>query len=285
MKTILPVGLVVIGLTVGQRVRAADWTQVCASVGHFASLVAVQRDQSVPANTAVGTARRILNQPGMITDEVGNEIARQVYETPRRSPAQEEAALRTECLTPAGGEPSPAASHHPHVVALAPIELNAGPNYIANFAPDGRGAVVTLAWHDDGGGHGHDVFTVTVAGAGPVTMPGGSDAVRDDPNHDSDMLRSVRFARGRVDGAEATLLLTATRQSGSGPTPTRYRVFRLARQGDTYGFVPVLSEQLPASCNADMALSVAAGLPVRRSYRGAATANGCPKDSQIARQE
>ncbi|MBV8612632.1 MAG: hypothetical protein JOY66_02520 [Acetobacteraceae bacterium] len=284
MKTILPFGLAIIGLTVGQQVRAADWTQVCASVGHFAGLVATQRDQFVPANTAVSTARRILDQPRMITEEVSNEIARQVYGMPRRSPAEEEDMLRTECLTPAGGEPPRAAPRHARVVVLAPIELNVGPNHVTRFAPDGRAAIITLTWQDDGRGHGHDVFAATVDDGGPVVMPSGRDTVRDDPYHDRDMLSSIRFARGQVDGADATLLLTAIRQPGTGPTPTLYRVFQLTRQDDAYRFKPVLSEQLPASCNADMALSVAAGLPVRRSYRGPATANGCPKTSQIARQ-
>lgn len=286
MKAILPIGLVVVGLIVGHRVHAAsDWTQTCASVGHFASLVATQRDQSVPADAAVSTARRILDQPRMITEEVGNEIARQVYDTPQRSPAQEEDMLRTECLTPAGNEPPRVAPRHARVVVLAPIELNVGVNHITNAAPDGRDATIVLTWQNDGSGYGHDVFAVTIAGAGPVVMPSGRDTVRDDPYHDRDMLSSIRFARGQVDGADAMLLLTATRQPGTGPTPTLYRVFRLARQDDAYRFVPVLSEQLPASCNADMALSVAAGLPLRRSYRGAASSSGCTGTPQVARQE
>ena len=220
----------------------------------------------------------------MITDTVSREIALQVYETPLRSPAQEEDVLRTECLTPVG-EPPRAASHDTRVVVLAPIELNVGANQVTTSTPDGRDATITLTWHDDGGGHGHDVFAVTPAGASPVMMPDGGNSVRDDPGHDRDMLSSVRFARGQVDGADATLLLIATRQPGPGPTPTIYWAFQLTRQDDTYRFVPVLSVRLSALCNADMALSVAAGLPLRQSYRGAATTSGCPEGAHLAQKE
>lgn len=285
MNALLPAGLVVIGMTMGHRADAAlDWTRTCATVGHFAGLVAAQRDQHVPLDTAVSTARRILIRPRMITDTVAHEIALQVYETPQRSPAQEEDVLRTECLTPVG-EPPRAASRRARVVVLAPVELNVGTNQITDFTPDGRDATVTLTWHDDGSGRGHDVFAVTPAGAGPVVMPDGGDTIRDDPGQDRDMLSSVRFAQGQVDGANATLLLIATRQPGTGPTPTTYRVYQLTRQDDAYHFVLVLSEQLSASCNADMALSVAASLPLRRSYRGAATTNGCPEGPHLAQRE
>lgn len=285
MKAALAIALFVasMGLASGAH-AAADWTEICATVGHFAGLLAAERDQQVPADAAVNAARRILDQPWMLSDAVSDEIARQVYGTPRRSPAQENASLRTECLTPPANPPG-APARPAHVVVLAPIELNVGSNHVTHFAPDGHDANITLQWHDDGNGHGYDVFTVIVAGAGPVVMPSGGDTLRDDPAHDRDMRSSVRFARGRVDGADAALLLTASRQPGNGPTPTLYRVFKLHRQDASYRFVPVLSRQLAGSCNADMALSVAAGLPLRRSYRGPLTANGCSQAPQVAHKE
>src|SRR5690348_13334774 len=179
--------LFAISMTVAHEVRAAtDWTRTCAAVGHFAGLVAVQRDQNVPAEAAVNTARRILGQPGIITQAVGDEIAHQVYNTPQRSPEQENHALQTECLEPVS-EPGGAVPRRAKVVVLAPIELNVGNNLIAHFTPDGRDSIITLKWHNDGGGHGHDVFAIEVAGAGRVTMPGGGDTIRDDPAHDRDM--------------------------------------------------------------------------------------------------
>lgn len=286
MKSVVRIGLIVLALAESRMARAApDWTSACAVVGHFAGLVAAERDQHEPVEAATGTARRILDEPSMITDAVGDEIAHQVYDTPHRSPRQEDDILRTECLTPIS-KPGRGPSQHAEVAVLAPIELNVGANQVADFTPDGRDATVTLSWQDDEGGHGHDVFAVAVAGAGNVIMPSGGDTVRDDPDHDRDMRSSIRLARGRVDGADVTLLLSATRAPGPGPTPTLYRVFALRQHDATYRFVPVVSEQLTGGfCNADMALSVAAGLPLRRSYRGASTANGCPQSSQIARQE
>ncbi len=286
-------GTLLIGLLVGGSLAAIpahaepDWTRVCTMVGHAAALVAAGRDQHLVADVAVSAARRILAQPPMLTDTVGAEIAAQVYRTPNLSPAQEAARLRAECLTPADA-PQPARDAGPppshdltpgQVRVLAPLELHTGDNQIAHLLDGGRDAVITLTWQDDGHGRGHDVFTVKISDAGPVTMTDGT-AITDDPGNDRDMLRSVRFARGQVDGADVLLLLIASRQPGEGPTPTVYRVFGLRAEGGGFQFVPLLATRLPMGfCNADMALSVASGLPLRASYRGLRTTNGCPVSS------
>ncbi len=110
-------------------------------------------------------------------------------------------------------------------------------------------------------------------------MPDGT-AITDDPGDDYDMLRSVRFARGRVNGEEATLLLVGSRQAGSGPTDTAYQVFRLVQRATGYQFELLSEQRLPNGfCNADMALSVASGLPLRNSYRGPRTPDGCRQAS------
>ncbi len=138
---------------------------------------------------------------------------------------------------------------------------------------------MNLTWQDDGDGRGHDVFTVAIPDTGPVAVGGGG-TVTDDPGNDRDMRRSVRFARGQVDGANAILLLIADREPGGGPTPTWYHVYRLVQQGSHHWFAPLATERLPTGfCNADMALSIASGLPLRASYRGPHTANGCPEPS------
>jgi hypothetical protein len=285
MKGALAIGFLLAVTGLADRAEASDWDQVCKEVGHFASLVAVERDQHAPLSSAIRVARRVLDQPPIITEEVGEEIARQVYATPERSPNEEDAVLGAKCLTP-GNQPSSGADFKSQQVRiLAPIELDVGVNQVARFTPDGRDAAVTLTWQDDGGGHGRDVFSVNVPDNGSVIMPDGSDSVWDNPGNDRDMPRSVRFARGLVNGTDATLLLSAARARGEGATSVTYRVFRLVQEDNRYRFIPVLTETLAPFCNADMALSVASGLPLRRSYRGARTANGCPSQPELARQE
>ncbi len=290
MKAALPVAVVVaLGLTFPAS-AAVDWQTACATVGDFAGLVAAERDQKRPERAATATARRILGRPPILTREVGAEITRQVYRTPDLSPEQETATMRSKCLAPTdttpAAKPAPIPPPPPMKIAanpvkvLAPIELHTGENRIPNFTPDGRDGAITLTWQDDGEGRGHDVFTVAIPDAGPVGVAGG-DAITDDPGNDRDMRRSVRFARGQVDGANTTLLLIADRQPGGGPTPTRYRVYQLVRQGGRDWFAPLENEPMLASfCNADMALSIASGLPLRASYRGPRTANGCPESPE-----
>ena len=155
-----------------------------------------------------------------------------------------------------------------------PIPLHTGVNRIDRFAPDGGQADLSSAWQDDGHGSGHDLFAADVPGVGTVGMPGGN-SISDEPLHDYDMQRSVRFALGRVDGKPATLLLLATRGAGEGATTTTYQVFRLEQMAGGLGFALVTQRTLPRPfCNADMALSVASGLPLRISYRGPLTQDG-----------
>ncbi len=130
-----------------------------------------------------------------------------------------------------------------------------------------------------------------------MALPDGS-PIADDPHNGGDVLSSVRFARGMVDGAEASLLLRAARRpSGAGPSVPTAAVFEMyqlvprsvgAETRDE--FVPILRRELRFRfCNADLALSVASGLPLRSSYRGPRgadgqfTSNGCP-DTAIARR-
>jgi hypothetical protein len=285
MRAALAIGLLVAVTGLANPAQATDWEQTCAQVGHFAGLLAVERDQRAPLGRAIKVARRLLDHPPMITEEVGDEIAHQVYASQALSPAQEDATLRAKCLTPVGQPSSESRTPSARVEVLAPIELDVGSNQVARFAPDGRDATVILAWQDDGSGHGRDVFSASVTGSGSVIMPGGGDSIRDDPGNDRDMRSSVRFARGQVNGAVATLLLRATRTPGEGATQAVYQVFRLIQEDNHYRFAPVLTERLAPFCNADMALSTASGLPLRRSYRGPMTANGCPSQSELARQE
>jgi len=186
------------------------------------------------------------------------------------------------------------------ITDLTGIPLQIGPNRISRFAPDGRDAEIILAWQSDGRGGGRDVFFVTMPrgpdgewrtvdlleGANPTP----SAIITDDPGQGHDVIRSVRFARGRVDGETATLLLIATRAAidQTGPSNTLYEVYRLMQIGGKDQFRQISQQLLPDRyCNADVALTVASGLPLRSSYRGPRGSdgvfilNGCP-DSAIS---
>lgn len=185
------------------------------------------------------------------------------------------------------GQIQPEGQPAKRITDLVPIPLQLGPNHIARFAPDGREGNVFLAWHDEGGGRGHDIFLVTVPNkrsgnwrAVGLLQDGNSSqdvTITDDPNRGDDMLRSIRFARGKVDGENATLLLTATRADNGNAraSSTTYEVYRLMQIGGRDGFKRIASRLLPDwYCNADMALSVASGLPLRSSYRGPRDVDG-----------
>jgi hypothetical protein len=183
----------------------------------------------------------------------------------------------------------------PTVTDLVPIPLKSGVNRLPQLAPDGRDGLIVLGWRDNGNAHGYDLALVLLqdkAGA-PFNVvkvegaPGesrGSDVVTDDPHAGEDMVSSFRFARGRLDGRRATLLLVASRDPGASiPDPSRvtYAIYALVHEPDV-GTTPdhfklVAKDRSDRPyCNADMALSRRFNLPLRASYAGARTANGCP---------
>jgi len=59
------------------------------------------------------------------------------------------------------GIAGPAAAAEPakhRFTELTPIPLKPGPNTIERFAPDGRSAIVTLGWRENGNAHGYDLY-------------------------------------------------------------------------------------------------------------------------------
>lgn len=289
---VLGVGLVT-GTTVPGQAAIPD--SVCRNLGYLAERLTDYRNRGISLPDAVPAASR--GSPDPADPQVATEIAWQVYATPNLSRSQEAAAVYAKCRGPVSGAPSPARKPAADITDLVPIALRPGPNWIARFTPDGRDGLVTLTWRDDDGGGGHDAFLVDILSRDgkawePVqVLDAGAFAegieITDDPQNDYDMLRSVRFARGKVDGQDAALLLIASRPDGSGAAPSAvlYDVFRLVEDDDRYVFKRIRHRLLPVrSCNADMALSVVSGLPLRSSYRGPRdgyggfTAGGCPAE-------
>jgi hypothetical protein len=173
------------------------------------------------------------------------------------------------------------------ITNLTPIPLQLGPNHIARFAPDGRDGTITLAWHDEGGGQGYDVFLVTMPNRRggewrTVGLSKGDGSpqnaiITDDPGQGDNVIHAIRFARGMINGQHATLLLSAVRVEDGNvrPSSTTYEVYRLVQNADRDVFERITSQSLSAPyCNADMALTIASGLPLRSSYRGPRDVNG-----------
>ncbi len=297
--------IVVAGLAVtapgGARAQSTSWHRLCRGLSEFAGRVTDYRNQGRSLQEAVGVAFPELR---VTTDHVvASEIAQQVFATPGLGREQEIATIFTKCMTPAVDQTRSEPQSKGLVTDLVAIPLQPGPNRVTRFAADGRDADITLAWRDEGSGHGRDIFLITMPskdGTGwrsvDLLQDGASASsglIADDPHRGDDTLRSLRFARGKVEGQDATLLLIATRSKpdSSAASDAVYEVYRLVQIDGRDGFARIARHVLAGGyCNADMALSVASGLPLRSSYRGPRDANsgftkdGCPAPQSFAGQ-
>jgi hypothetical protein len=179
------------------------------------------------------------------------------------------------------------------LAGLRVMHIHPGVNTVPNFAGDGRGARIVEGWRDNGNAHGYHLYVVLL----PV-KPGGTDwnvvgvddaerfedTVADAPHTGEDIVRRVVFARGLLDGHDATLLLMATRQwRNSIPEPaiTEIRVYELRRNdgdvGETQDYFQSVGSYLTKIeyCNADNALKDEFGIPLPRPYAGGPTKTGC----------
>ena len=132
------------------------------------------------------------------------------------------------------------------------------------------------------------------------TRPGGSDwnvvgvetekgleaTITDAPHTGEDVVRSVRFAHGLLDGRPATLLLSATRRFNPsagipGPSKTDIEVYALRTNtegpGSTHDYFESVGRLATTTmyCNAEMALFQELVVPLPHSYSGANTKTGC----------
>jgi hypothetical protein len=180
---------------------------------------------------------------------------------------------------------------------LTAIPLQSGFNDVPAFAPDGRNAMVALGWRDNGNAYSYHLMLILMrpAPGSPwnvvsVAPSDGSakveDVVTDSPHTGEDTLRSFRLARGKVDGEPATLLLVATRETGSSTdlataSPVTFEVFRLVRNhgdiGVTQDFFGLLQKTRSTTkfCNADIALIRQYGLPPRAGDDASSSPDGC----------
>ena len=182
-------------------------------------------------------------------------------------------------------DPASAAESKRALTDLAVIPLQQGVNTVERFSSDGRQAIIAKGWRDNGNAHGYNFFLVlmpTAVGRADWNVVDkvvpdkwhSSDFIRDDPHMDEDFISSVRFARGKVNGVAATLLITATRQilPDKGipePSIVVFEVYRLEANvegdvGTTRDFFKrVLNWKSDKKySNSDLALQKELGLPL-----------------------
>lgn len=179
---------------------------------------------------------------------------------------------------------------------LRPIPLHAGVNRVHGFLPDGGTATIVQAWRANGYAHGHHDWLVLRAApdgdaAEEVTLVNPEthaleDVIADAPFDGERVLGSVRFARGRVDGRAASLVLQAVlNASPSGVladhATAAIRVFRLEQTGGAPGdspleFRPIFKRTTAKRyCNADLALSQTLSVPLPADHAAPNRSDGC----------
>ncbi|MGY3441309.1 hypothetical protein [Bradyrhizobium sp. USDA 4473] len=193
-----------------------------------------------------------------------------------------------------------AKAESPGLTDIRTIPIHDGINVVPKFASDGRSATIVRAWRDNGNAHGHYVYLVLLplpAGccgsenkSGVVALDGNKNGLEDtavaSPFDGERTLGTIRFARGRLDGVSATLLIRADlgeARSGvlADHAPAEIRIYKLERPGVAAGTTPDvfhLVRRIPARgsfCNADMALSTTIGLPLPPNYSGGKAPTGC----------
>jgi len=193
---------------------------------------------------------------------------------------------------------TPVSASKPQIGDLTPIQLNPGVNTVPNFSGDGRDAIIAYAWRDTGNAHGynlilvmmptardkHDWNVVSVVPADSGESP--QDVVSDNPHTLEDAIRSVRLARGVVDGRRSTLLIISTRafpDTGalSDPSIVTFEIYRLQSAASPVGETHDIFKRISAwsstnrFCNSEMALSNELGWPLSSDYEGPKTPDGC----------
>lgn len=194
---------------------------------------------------------------------------------------------------------APAAPAAPVAISdVSIIPIHDGINTVPQFAADGRPATVVRAWRDNGNAHGHYTYLVLLpliqkegdSRTGVVAFDHWPDPLRDtttaSPFDGERVLETVRFARARLDGAPAMVVIRADLgEAASGVladhAPVDISIYRLESPGVDVGTTPdvfhLVSMTRPAGlfCNADMALATVLHLPLPSDYAGGKAPSGC----------
>lgn len=179
------------------------------------------------------------------------------------------------------------------VTGIKPITLAGTVNEVPDFTPDGRNAIIVKAY-----GNGAWVYLVTVP-AQPGYSSGGNgwnvvfisnregqlvETITDSPHTGEDYVRSVVFVRGKIDGIDSTLLITAERRI-EGPIPdpaiVTYSVYLLEHdQGAHAGDIEIFRldrswDSTQKFCNSDFAMTAEFGLPLPANVGYLRLPDGC----------
>jgi hypothetical protein len=185
------------------------------------------------------------------------------------------------------------------VTDIRPITIRPGVNIVPRFAPNGGEAQIVQGWRGNGNAHGYNDFLVLTPDsegkplgvAGVVSDPNQPlrDLIRDDPFDGERVMGVVRFARAKVNGSDASVLIVADLDSSANGVLADHdtatiRVYRLVR-GDDIGKTTDVFEPVAAIhtdkryCNAELALRDSLGLPLPADYGGLNRVDGCLSDS------
>jgi len=178
---------------------------------------------------------------------------------------------------------------------IKPIPVRPGVNVVPGFAPGGGAAQIVRAWRGNGNAHGYNVFLLltsasegrplSVADVASGAPPPGQDIIRDDPFDGERVLGVVRFARAKVNGSKASLLIVAHLDDTPNGVLADHdkatvRIFRLVRD-DSVGatsdaFQPVAVIHTDKTyCNAELALRDSLGIPLSQDFAGPNRTDGC----------
>jgi hypothetical protein len=196
-----------------------------------------------------------------------------------------------------------AAGENPKLTNLYVIPVRAGMNTVTDFTLDGDRAIIARAWRDNGNAPGFNVFTVTMPERAPAEGPprrnwdfvsffdGDKEslAITDRPHDQELYVRSIRFAKGKLNDRTETLALIAEKEAGSAKSlteaaPVSVQVFALRSRGEEtpvgrpdhyFERITTLKSQR-RYCNAETALTVELNLPMPRGWPGNKVPDGCP---------
>lgn len=179
---------------------------------------------------------------------------------------------------------------------IRPIELKAGLNTVHDFTPSGGDGAILLGWRGNGNAHGYNLYSVfdvssggaNVVGFDNMTKKGGAfdDVIRDAPHTLEDYVRSIRFAKAKLDGKDGMFAFVATRRLDPeegipGPSLVDYTVYQLVDMQDNVGTTPLMFKPVATQtstgkfCNSDMALFRQFGIALGSNYAGTDKPDGC----------
>lgn len=176
----------------------------------------------------------------------------------------------------------------PRVTDIEPLRLHYGINAVPGFMPRGGTATIVQAWRENGNAHGYNAWMMLgeAVNGTPVDMASFNDAdtLRDDPFDGERTLGIVRFARGRIDGQPASLVLKAHLDFTDGRPladhePATLTIYRLTENdgiGPRLNFLPVVTQHSAKRyCNAELALRDMVGVPLSKDFAGHNLTDGC----------